>query len=137
MSESQSLCTLILWIDGHQGVVQFVFRELDLALAALKNIEDAIDARAVAKEFERSNSPVMRIEDSYGRTLIMRVSRIVAAQVTDCAEELNGQADLTILQAHANTKLQKRAQQDPMLSGRPMIVPAHQGGAPGPLPFQR
>lgn len=131
MSESQSLCTLILWIDGHQGVVQFVFRELDLALAALKNIEDAI------KEFERSNSPVMRIEDSYGRTLIMRVSRIVAAQVTDCAEELNGQADLTILQAHANTKLQKRAQQDPMLSGRPMIVPAHQGGAPGPLPFQR
>lgn len=95
MSESQSLCTLILWIDGHQGVVQFVFRELDLALAALKNIEDAIDARAVAKEFERSNSPVMRIEDSYGRTLIMRVSRIVAAQVTDCAEELNGQADLT------------------------------------------
>jgi len=128
MSEPQPLSTLILWLEGHPGIVQFVFRGLARAASKLCVIEEYI------------SNPItsIRIEDDFGRSIVVRVSKITAAQVTDCAAELNGQADLAILQAHANTKLQKRAQQDPMLSGRPMIVPAQPGGGvSGPLPFQR
>jgi hypothetical protein len=130
MSESHSLSTLIVWLEGHPGVVQFVFRDRETVAGVLEEIEQRLTRNRIG-----TADDILQIKDDYGRFLVVRAAKITAAQATECSTELTGQADLALLQAHANTKLQKRAQQDPMLLGRPLLVPAQ--GAPGPLPFQR
>jgi hypothetical protein len=54
--------------------------------------------------------------------------------MTDVAAELNGQAEVAIIQAHANVNLQKRAQRDPMLGGAPMLLQPAGGAVPTPFP---
>lgn len=119
MSEAIQLHTVVVWLKGHQGVNQYVFRTRDRALEAF----NALSEKTLG---------IVALHDDFGRSLLTLRENIDAIQLNDCAAELNGQAEIAILQAHGQVKLQKRAEADSVLSGRgPQLV---RPGAPV-MPF--
>ena len=127
MSESKNLHVVIIWLYGHPGTTQFVFSSRDSALVAFTGIADSIN-------FNRDAA--ISLTDDFGRTFSCPLRKIDACQMTDITTELNGQAEVAIIQAHANVNLQKRASRDPMLGGAPVLLQPN-GPAPSPTPFPR
>ena len=114
------LWTLIITLDvpGQMNVIRLVYKDKDRAN----------DVRRFA-EPTPSDTPsrVTYIKDDYGREITVRTSNVIAVQLSHLPSEFESEADIAILQGHAQNKLQRRAAADPMLK---QIHPAN-----GPLPF--
>ncbi len=122
MSEAIQLHSVLVFIKGHQGFVQFIFKSEEKASSALSKF---------GADMGKDMAPCS-IGDDFGRFMITLGHNIDAVQIIDHVQELESQAEIQILQAHANVKLQKRAQRDPMLGGGVQLVQA----APMPVvPF--
>lgn len=110
------LYTLIITLDvpGQMNVIRLVYNNLDTAAATHAALIEP--------------TPLFRaVSDDYGKQVAVLPSRIVAVQLSPLAREFESEADIAILQGHAQNKLQRRAAADPMLKP---IHPAN-----GPLPF--
>lgn len=114
------LWTLIITLDvpGQMNIIRLVYRDKDRANEVRRFAEPT-----------PSDGPgrVTYIKDDYGREITVRTSNVVAVQLSHLNEEFESEADIAILQGHAQNKLQRRAAADPMLK---QIHPAN-----GPLPF--
>lgn len=64
------------------------------------------------------------IGDQYGKQFKCAREFVVGVELVDVSRDLEGMIEQQILQAHANTKLQRRAASDPMIKGG-QIIPAN------------
>jgi len=113
------LYTLIITLDvpGQMNIIRLVYRDADRANDAFQKLASPTDG----------GFDILKSYDDYGRRVILRASSIAAVQLSHLNEEFESEADIAILQGHAQNKLQRRAAADPMLK---QIHPAN-----GPLPF--
>lgn len=122
------LWTLLIFLDTPgQPPIRLVYK-------------DATRAASAYDHFNRSAGPGTEVRgesDDYGRRLSIDVRHCRALQLTHVNEELNGEIDLQLLQAHAQATLQKRASTDPMLRQPQGIVPANFTPNPAVPPFGR
>lgn len=75
---------------------------------------------------DSANTPWIEIIDQYNTTFAARPADIMCICLIDKARSLDGEAEMAVMQGHANVKLQKRAASDPTL--RQGIVPPGQNG---------
>jgi len=110
------LWTLIITLDvpGQMNVIRLVYKDADRANDAYQKLASPIEG-------------VLKSYDDYGRRVVIRAASIAAVQLSHLPSEFESEADIAILQGHAQNKLQRRAAADPMLK---QIHPAN-----GPLPF--
>lgn len=119
------LYTLIITLDvpGQMNIIRLVYRDADRAKKAR---HDIVSAQTSCDDALDAPHRVL-LADDYGREVSLDVYRAAAVQLSHLPSEFESEADIAILQGHAQNKLQRRAAADPMLK---QIHPAN-----GPLPF--
>lgn len=98
------------------AMAQLQFTDVLLANAADAALNNALLGDPLA---------IVRVNDQYGISFAARPRDILCIAFIHKNRELDGAAELQILSAHANARLQKRAQRDPMLQQPGLAMPAN------------
>jgi hypothetical protein len=110
------LYSMLVFLKNNPNAIRFLF----------KSESSVTDAYAVMTQ---PGTPLVEIHDDYSNTALIDRSAVAVCVKTYCNDDFTGQGDFSILQAHAQAKLQRRAQTDPMLKtgiampNGPMIKP--------------
>ena len=112
----QHLWTLKL--TNHRGVtLGFLFESEASCRRYYNPIDEAIRGNTALAERGLDAMPLeaIQIEDSYSNVATLRIDQIAWVWITHLERELEGQKEVSLLQAHAQANMQRRAAADPLL----------------------
>jgi|ERR1700761_3772957 len=94
--------------------VNVFFRNNDVNLVL--QFRDMETARSTASDILKQNPPGnILVSDHFGHEVALNTSDVIMTVATDLKRELEAQAEVQILRAIAQVKLQNRAKSDPVL----------------------
>lgn len=98
------LYSLLVFLKNNPNTIRFLFKSNTTAKAAYES-------------FHSPATPNLAVDirDDYGNAATIDRDSVAVYVQSYCNEDFNGQAEFSIMQAHANAKLQRRAATDPML----------------------
>lgn len=105
-------------LDSPNGNVQLVYNNFLKA-------NSAYDALTGPSEL-----PTIKLDDSYGQKVMLRLSSINTVILSDTAATMRGGADIALIRAVSEQQLQNRAAQNPTLKAASMM--RNFNGAMGP-----
>jgi hypothetical protein len=105
--KTMDLYTLHIIFKQTNQMARLTFKKLETAVATQRALTDAMSGNPIPA--------TISLSDDYGLTTTARIADVAFSNLSHVNDEHNANADISVLQAHAQVKFQKRVEQDEIL----------------------